>query len=304
MHRTILAVVFLAALCDPSRAATIQFLTPAGSSLGVAYGVDGLNVVGQDVLQRGFLYNGATKTYTVIQPPGGGVDIAARGISGNTVVGYYVNFGVNHGFVYDGANYTTFDVPGALGTSLLGISGNKYVGTYADASKNLHGFLYDGTSYTTLDFPGAKVTRPYDISGNLVVGSYEDAKNRTHGFVYDGTTWTTLDDPLFPGAGITAVYGIDGVNLVGNWLSDPFAAAFVYDGASFNHPFGVEGLFMGNFHQFFGISGNRIVGTYQDKPFVYVVPEPSSLLLAALAAAGSLLLFRRQRKRASPRQSQ
>ncbi|MBX9791448.1 MAG: hypothetical protein K2Y37_21205 [Pirellulales bacterium] len=72
MRRTVLAVVFLmAALVGTSRAATIQFLTPAGSSLGVAYGVDGLNVVGQDVAQRGFLYNGATKTYTVIQPPGG-----------------------------------------------------------------------------------------------------------------------------------------------------------------------------------------------------------------------------------------
>ncbi|MBX9792215.1 MAG: hypothetical protein K2Y37_25105 [Pirellulales bacterium] len=73
MHRTILAVVLISvALVGTSRAATIQFLTPAGSSLGVAYGVDGLNVVGQDVAQRGFLYNGATKTYTVIQPPGGG----------------------------------------------------------------------------------------------------------------------------------------------------------------------------------------------------------------------------------------
>lgn len=58
MRRMVLAVTLVAvALAGTTvHAATIQFLTPAGSPLGVAYGVDGLNVVGQDVLQRGFLY--------------------------------------------------------------------------------------------------------------------------------------------------------------------------------------------------------------------------------------------------------
>jgi len=64
MRRTVLAIAFIAValVSDKVHAATIQFLTPGGSSAGVAYGVDGLNVVGQDVLQRGFLYNGATNT--------------------------------------------------------------------------------------------------------------------------------------------------------------------------------------------------------------------------------------------------
>jgi hypothetical protein len=285
-----------------ARAATIQFLTPAGSSLGVAYGVDGLNVVGQDVLQRGFLYNGATKTYTVIQPPAAGLT-SAQGISGSTVVGYYLASGADHGFVFDGVNYTTFDVPGALGTSLYGIDGNKYVGTYSDASKLLHGFLYDGTSYTTIDFPGAKVTRPFDISGNTIVGSYEDAKNRTHGFIYDGTTWTTLDDPLFFPATLrgTAAHGIDGNKVVGFTISSPFSAAFLYDGATFSHPFGVETGISGN-HIFYGISGNRIVGEYNDRPFIYIIPEPSSFLLAALGAGGLFAFARRRRTRAAPRQ--
>ncbi|MBX9792216.1 MAG: PEP-CTERM sorting domain-containing protein [Pirellulales bacterium] len=209
---------------------------------------------------------------------------------------------MNHGFVYDGANYTTFDVPGALGTSLLGISGNKYVGTYADASKLLHGFLYDGTNYTTLDFPGAKVTRPYDISGNLVVGSYEDSKNRVHGFVYNGTTWTTLDDPFFLSAGDTVVYGIDGSKIVGytSANSGSIIAAIMYDGATYAHPFGIESEFMGG-HHFYGISGNRIVGEYNDRPFVYIIPEPATFVLAALGLLALFPLARRKRNRASPR---
>ena len=39
-------------------AGSIQFLKPFGSSLGIAYGIDGQNVVGQDAAQRGFLYDG------------------------------------------------------------------------------------------------------------------------------------------------------------------------------------------------------------------------------------------------------
>jgi len=121
MRRTILAVVFVIAVLvhHAVPAATIQFLTPAGSPLGVAYGVDGLNVVGQDVLQRGFLYNGTTKTYTVIQPPGGGTT-AAHGISGNLIVGSWGKLG----FLYDGLSYTTLSHPlGVNGTLAYGISG-------------------------------------------------------------------------------------------------------------------------------------------------------------------------------------
>ncbi len=203
-----------------------------------------------------------------------------------------------HGFVFDGTSYSIFDHPfGVYGTSLLGIDGNKYVGTYGDASKVLHGFLFDGTSYTTLDFPGAKVTRPFDISGNIVVGSYEDAKNRTHGFIFDGATWTTLDDPLFLAAGITVAYGIDGSKIVGNTSSSPFSAAFLYDGNAFSHPFGVEAPVAGN-HTFYGISGNRIVGEYNDRPFIYIIPEPTSFLLASLGALGLFAVARRMRSRA------
>jgi len=177
------------------------------------------------------------------------------------------------------------------------------VGEYIDASSVAHGFLYDGAAYSTLDVPGAKHTFVRGVSGTDIVGYFTDSKNRTHGFVYDGTTWTTLDDPLFLAAGITAVQGIDGGNIVGNTSSSGVAAAFLYDGSSFTRPFGTELQLGGNYHRFFGISGNRIVGTYQDKPFVYVIPEPSTLLLAALGAIALFFCCRRQRSRPSPQRS-
>ncbi|MBX9791447.1 MAG: hypothetical protein K2Y37_21200 [Pirellulales bacterium] len=174
------------------------------------------------------------------------------------------------------------------------------MGTFIDASNNAHGFVFDGSTYTTLNDPFGGISAR-GISGNTIVGAYTDAKNRTHGFVYDGATWTTLDDPLFRASGITALYGIDGGKIVGNTLTGTVAgAAFLYDGATFNHPFGIEGLLMGLHHQFFGISGNRIVGEYNDKPFVYIIPEPATYLLAALGGLSLLAICQRQRNRTSP----
>ena len=57
----------------------------------------GRNVVGyyenSSQIKYGFLYNGATQTYTTLDPPGasanGDVVSEATGISGGNVVGYY-----------------------------------------------------------------------------------------------------------------------------------------------------------------------------------------------------------------------
>ena len=273
-----------------ARGATIQFLTPAGSSTGIAYGVDGLNVVGQDVAQRGFYYNGATNKYTVIQPGKG--TTAALGISGDKIVGLWGKLA----FIYDGSTYSTLSHPlGVNGTAAAGIDGDYIVGWYTDASGKRHGFLYDGSSYTTIDAPlGAQGTVARGISGSLIVGTYDDANSRTHGFSFDGTTYTTLDDPLL--MGMTAANGVDGTTIVGYTINSPFSAAFIYDGASYSHPFSIEGV---PDHVFYGVSGDRIVGEYNDRPFVYIIPEPSSLLLAMIGAACLAVLSRRHH--AAPR---
>ena len=292
-----LALVAGALAARSAPAGSIQFLKPFGSSLGIAYDVDGINVVGQDVAQRGFLYDGST--YKVIQPPGVGTS-AATGVSGATVVGWYFTDTV-YGFVYDGSSYTTLSHPLGVSTYAYGISGNNIVGQYIDASKVGHGFLFDGTSYTTIDYPLAKRTIAYGVSGDNIVGKYSDSKGVSHGFLFDGATYTTLDDPLFMGAGSTIAYGIDGDNIVGYTSANAgqLIASFIHDGSTYTHPFDVEAEFMGG-HHFRGISGNRIVGEYNDQPFIYTIPEPASLALAIFAALALPLVRWRSQSRGSP----
>jgi hypothetical protein len=66
------------------------------------------------------------------------------------VVGtYYVGYsGPSHGFIYDGASFTTIDAPGAVGNQLTGISGGPLVGYGYDGT--YHGFIYNGGAFTLL----------------------------------------------------------------------------------------------------------------------------------------------------------
>jgi hypothetical protein len=79
-----------------------------------------------------------------VDAPLGTKGTSAQGIDGNNIVGLYTDsLGASHGFLYDGATYTTLDDPlaGPFGTVAIEISGNNIVGSYTDASGNGHGFL-------------------------------------------------------------------------------------------------------------------------------------------------------------------
>ncbi len=80
------------------------------------------------------------------------------------IVGYYEDdgtaFGLDHGFLYSGGNYTTLDDPSAnAGTFAQGINDSgQIVGYYTNTASGNHGFLYNpagGGTYTTLDDPFA-----------------------------------------------------------------------------------------------------------------------------------------------------
>jgi hypothetical protein len=291
-----LALVAGAMAAPRAQAASIQYLSPFGSSGGIAYGVEGKYVVGESFGQQGFLYDG--NTYKVIQPPGGG-STAAHDISGNKIVGWYTaGLQGGRGFLYDGSTYTTISHPlGVNGTNAWGIDGNNIVGQYIDASNKSHGFLFNGTSYTTIAFPGASSTRPRQIDGNQIVGNYTDNQGIFHGFLFDGTTYTTLDDTYLGGGyGATIANGIDGDRVVGyaSIGTGQLITSFIYDGATYTHPLGEELELLGA-HHFRGVSGNRIVGDYKDRPFIYTIPEPRSIWLMAIAAAIGLLTRRRSR---------
>jgi autotransporter-associated beta strand protein len=188
---------------------------------------------------------------------------AAFGISGNNIVGYYVDSSsVFHRFLYNGSTYTTLDDPlGAGETIAQGISGNNIVGWYVDSSDIYHGFLYNGSGYTTLDDPLAAQpygTVAYGISGNNIVGTYSDSSGKYHGFLYNGSGYRTLDDPL--GVGATYPQGISGNNIVGYYEDSSGNHDFLYNGSTYTTlddplagPYGT---------QVEGISGNKIVGIY------------------------------------------
>ena len=83
------------------------------------------------------------------------MELTAIGISGNNIVGTYVDSsGNNNGFLYNGSTYTTLNDPlGVYGTFVDGIDGNNIVGSYTDSTGNNNGFLYNGSTYTTLNDP-------------------------------------------------------------------------------------------------------------------------------------------------------
>lgn len=143
-------------------------------------------------------------TFTTIDHPMATGNTIARGISGNTVVGFYYNGAGARGFMYDGSTYTDVNHPlGTTETVPCGVSAGVVAGYYRDSSNRVHGFTWDGSTYTTIDYPlaGSFDTTILGISGNRLAGYYYDGSGRTHGFVYDGSTFTTLDHPdAIPGS--------------------------------------------------------------------------------------------------------
>ena len=215
-----------------------------------------------------------TFSFTTLDDPLGVNGTAATGISGNNIVGYYLDASnTRHEFLYNGSTYTTINT---LGT-IAGIDGNNVVGTYQAASNVQNGFVYNisTSAYTIISEPLAtnNLTYATAISGNIVVGIYgagtqpgNPATGTTgyNGYIYNLSTsaYTTLDNPL--GVRGTLPYGISGNDIVGTY-GDANASAgnhgFLYDGSTWttiDDPLGLNGDAPA------GISGNTIFGYYLD----------------------------------------
>jgi hypothetical protein len=166
----------------------------------------------------GFLFDGANWTTLQHPPLGiGRVDTFARGISGDTVVGYYIESVIARGFVYRGGSFTDFVVPGGIGTFPDDVDPARAVGTYDDLVTT-HGFVSVGGVPVTLDHPlglplGTFLT---GVDGRYVIGNYLSLEDgSSHGFVYDGSSFIPLD---VPGATDTSLNGIGGTRIVGTYV--------------------------------------------------------------------------------------
>jgi hypothetical protein len=128
-----------------------------------------------------------------------------RQINNNNVVagGYIDSTGIQHGFVLDGKNLTSFDHPDAVGVTVAeGINDKGQVsGLYQDSGGNRHGFVYDVTTgnFTAVDpGDGAAFQEAWGINNKgLVVG---DTGN---GFAF---VYCPLKKKRCPAGGAAAAY--------------------------------------------------------------------------------------------------
>src|SRR5688500_4413672 len=277
----------------------------AGRGGTTAYDVSDTRIVGDYLdaanVRPGFVYDGVN--WTTLDHPGGARATSATGGSNGLICGTYVTAsGRTLGFLYDGSTWTTIERPplgpGPADTFVRGISGDTVVG-HTIESFVVRGFQYGAGGFRDIIIGGAAGTFPDDLDDGRIVGTYEDLLG-SHGFVVDGNVTRTIDHPLGTPLG-TALTGVDGNRIVGNYLALPDASShgFLYDGRTFE-PIDVPGATDTTVN---GIDGDRIVGSYRDAlgnihGFVAVVPEPAAAV-ALLAYAGWAGSRRRRRRSAA-----
>jgi hypothetical protein len=164
---------------------------------------------------------------------------------GQIVGGYSDTFGKEHGFLLSNGNFTTFDYPGAVFTTLCDISpsGDTLLGIYQDANLILHGFLLSKGNLSTIDVPGATTSTLPGCAGvgcgtqalglspaGVVGGVFVDTSGRFHGFVLSGGIFTQID---FPGSVFTSVMKVIDGQILGVEISGGTAHGYLLVNGAF-----------------------------------------------------------------------
>jgi hypothetical protein len=274
-----------------------------------AYGIDGDRIVGRSTPGHesdsdGFVYTISTGSWQHVH---GRLDstysTCIYGISGDVVVGRWIEPSGTHtsGFSLN----LSSGVRQGFGNEVIpiGYDGSSFVGRlFYPGSGQWEGFFFNKPTlyYFSGPYPGSTYTAFTDVDGSRLVGSYNGENGLSHGFLID---WTDEDGVPFeldyPYGFNTTAFGIDGSNVTGSYKDGASYHGFLY-----NHDLATwETIdYPGAFSTWAtGINSNRIVGYYQTSPgdtlhgFLYVVPEPSTLVLTGIGATVVGWLRRRRK---------
>jgi len=152
-HGYILRGKKLKTLDDPNGSNTIATNLPYNGVIPV------IGVYTNNSTHRSMAFLYKKQTFTDIPGPTGAIASEAVGINDKEdIVGYYEDSsGVWHGFLLQGSNYTTLDVPGAARSYADGINNKGHIVLFwFDSSGSCHSSLYKHKTYIPIDVPGTK----------------------------------------------------------------------------------------------------------------------------------------------------
>jgi hypothetical protein len=157
-----------------------------GHGVGVAYASGDINLGGNG-LGMNWFWDG--RDYSFFTVPGATYGASVGGLNDwDQISGYYVDgTGTPHGFVKNGTNYTTLDVPGAAYTIGNGINNEGVVtGLYVNPDTSHHGFIWSKGRFITVDanVTGSIGTEWIGLNdhGDLA-GIYFDASHAAHAVI-------------------------------------------------------------------------------------------------------------------------
>ncbi len=199
---------------------------PAGINRnGDIVGSADITIMGS-VSRRGFVRTASSGGTRLADPAEGriGAGNYATGINdAGEVVGYYAREERReHGYLWDGSAYVSFDVPGAAATFPSGINNRGQIaGYYRTEANHSKGFIKDGSSYTTIDIISGDVPHGTMIQGlnnvgqtvGFIVVSRGADSFASFAFVTDNGVFTLFNVP-YTGSLQTIAYGINDSGLV------------------------------------------------------------------------------------------
>jgi hypothetical protein len=242
------------ALFTASPAGKITFYTlpfhnyvPAGPFNATATGMDNAGAVVGGYTDahggyHGFLRSPSGVLTQINDPRAGAGGTVADGISpdGTVITGLYLDTaGAEHGFLLHAGVFTTYDVPGAVGTVVAFDTHGELGGTYTTASGATRGFyLLHGQLHTlgAPTQPGARhpaLTLSAADAHGALYGYATSANLPGYGIAYVHGTYTTFRDPHQAGTGPqagTVIYSAnpDGVVVGAYTYTNGTATQFPY----------------------------------------------------------------------------